>query len=59
MIQKNDIVVFGRPNGEKTRGRVIRVNAKSITIEQVEERGQMLSALPFPATTALTEVSDG
>jgi hypothetical protein len=40
MIQKNDIVVFGRPNGEKTRGRVIRVNAKSITIEQVEERGR-------------------
>jgi hypothetical protein len=34
-----DLVEFGRPNGEKTEGRVIRVNAASITIEQTEQRG--------------------
>lgn len=35
-----DMVEFGRPNGEKTEGRVIRVNAASVTIEQTEARGQ-------------------
>jgi len=35
-----DIVEFGRPNGEKTEGRVVRVNAASVTIEQTEVRGQ-------------------
>lgn len=34
-----DEVVFGRPNGEQTRGRVVRVNRKSISIEQMGERG--------------------
>ena len=34
-----DFVQFGRPNGEQTVGRVIRVNAASLTIEQLEERG--------------------
>ena len=35
----NDVVTFGRPNGEQTEGKVVRVNAASITIEQMEERG--------------------
>lgn len=34
-----DLVQFGRPNGEQTEGRVVRVNAASITIEQTEQRG--------------------
>lgn len=34
-----DSVLFGRPNGEQTRGIVKRVNRKSISIEQTEERG--------------------
>ena len=34
-----DLVQFGRPNGEQTEGRVLRVNAASITIEQTEQRG--------------------
>lgn len=34
-----DLVEFGRPNGEKTEGRVVRVNAASITISQTEQRG--------------------
>ena len=39
MFQKNDIVEFGRTNGEKTRGRVVRVNAKTLTVAQLEPRG--------------------
>lgn len=35
-----DEVIFGRPNGEQTRGRVVRVNRKSISVEQIGERGQ-------------------
>ena len=35
-----DSVIFGRPNGEQTEGKVIRVNAASVTIEQTEVRGQ-------------------
>ena len=35
-----DEVIFGRPNGEQTRGRVLRVNRKSISVEQMETRGQ-------------------
>ena len=34
-----DQVVFGRPNGERTRGTVVRVNRKSLSIEQAEVRG--------------------
>ena len=34
-----DLVTFGRPNGEQTEGRVLRVNAASVTIEQTEARG--------------------
>jgi hypothetical protein len=35
-----DEVIFGRPNGEQTRGRVVRVNRRSISVEQMETRGQ-------------------
>lgn len=34
-----DLVTFGRPNGEQTEGKVVRVNAASVTIEQTEVRG--------------------
>lgn len=34
-----DIVQFGRTHGEKTRGRVLRISAKSLQIETIEERG--------------------
>lgn len=40
MFNVGDIVIFGTPNGEKTRGRVVRVNRKSLSIEQLEVRGQ-------------------
>ncbi len=32
-------MVFGRPNGQKTEGRITRVNPASITVEQTEQRG--------------------
>ena len=40
MFKVGDQVVFGRPNGERTRGTVVRVNRKSLSIEQTEVRGQ-------------------
>lgn len=38
------IVLFGRPNGEKTKGKVIKVNRKSVTVETLEHRGRHSSA---------------
>jgi hypothetical protein len=35
-----DVVVFGRPGGEQTIGRVLSVVAKSLAVEQLEERGR-------------------
>ena len=40
MFKINDVVTFGRPNGEQTLGKVVKVNRSSILIEQMEERGQ-------------------
>ncbi|NDD28464.1 MAG: hypothetical protein EB084_09400 [Proteobacteria bacterium] len=34
-----DTVLFGRENGEKTLGRVVKVNAASVKVEQTEARG--------------------
>ena len=31
-------VIFGRPNGEKTRGEVIKINRKSVKVRQTEVR---------------------
>lgn len=39
-LKAGDTVLFGRPNGEKTKGRVLRVNAKSISIETTEGRSK-------------------
>jgi hypothetical protein len=38
-IRMGMTVVFGRPNGEKTRGVVRRISAKSVAVETVEARG--------------------
>tara|TARA_R110000824_G_scaffold49501_1_gene139017 strand:- start:153 stop:503 length:351 start_codon:yes stop_codon:yes gene_type:complete len=32
-------VYFGRPNGEKTKGRVVKVNRTKAKVEQLEQRG--------------------
>jgi hypothetical protein len=34
-----DTVLFGRTHGEKTLGKVVSLNAKSVKVEQTEERG--------------------
>jgi hypothetical protein len=39
MFGKGDIVSFGRPNGEKTEGVVVKVNGKSLVVETTEARG--------------------
>ena len=33
------VVSFGRPNGEKTLGEIVKVNRKSIKVKQLETRG--------------------
>lgn len=33
------VVQFGRPNGEKTLGEIVKVNRKSLKIKQLETRG--------------------
>ena len=33
-------VMFGRPNGEKTLGEVVKINRKTIKVKQLETRGQ-------------------
>jgi len=40
MFHKDQIVVFGRPQGQKTLARVLRVNAKSLGLVTMEERGR-------------------
>ena len=37
---KGQKVYFGRPNGEKTLGEVVKVNRKSAVVAQLEARGQ-------------------
>lgn len=34
-----DSVLFGRTNGEKTPGRIVKINASSVKVEQTEARG--------------------
>lgn len=40
-MQKGDVVVFGRPNGEKTEAVVIKVNRKTVVVETIEARGTL------------------
>lgn len=40
-IRPGDKVLFGRASGEQTLGTVIKVNAKSIMVQQDEARGTM------------------
>ena len=44
MADKKDLsvgqtVYFGRPNGEKTKGKVVKVNRTKVKVEQLEQRG--------------------
>ena len=39
MFKVGDTVLFGRTNGEKTRGRITKVNSKSYKVTTLESRG--------------------
>ena len=39
MFKVGDTVLFGRANGEKTRGRITKVNSKSYKVTTLESRG--------------------
>ena len=39
-LNPGDLVSFGRPNGEKTRAKVLRVAGKSVLVQTLEERGR-------------------
>jgi hypothetical protein len=39
MFKVGDMVLFGRPNGEKTRGYITKINSKSYKITTLESRG--------------------
>lgn len=57
-----DLVLFGRTHGEKTRGRVVKINGSTIKVEQTEERGgrpvgtvwRVASSLVYPLEGAAT-----
>ena len=35
-----DLVLFGRPNGEQTRGKIVKVNRKTYKVQTLESRGR-------------------
>ena len=38
-FKKGDTVYYGSPNGEKTKGEIVKVNRKTYKIKQLESRG--------------------
>ncbi len=38
-MRVGDIVFFGRPNGEQTKGEIVKVNRKTFKVRTLEERG--------------------
>lgn len=38
-FKKDDFVLFGRPGGEQTLGQIVRLNPKTATVKQLEQRG--------------------
>ena len=38
-MNKGDVVVFGRPNGEQTEAVVVKVNRTTVVVETIEARG--------------------
>ena len=39
ILKKGDVVLFGRVNGEKTRGKVVKINRTRCKVEQLGSRG--------------------
>lgn len=59
MLKIGDRVVFGRPNGQKTTGRVVRINPKSVTVESLEERGKHDQGQKWRVAPSLLRNLDG
>ncbi|CAB4203549.1 hypothetical protein UFOVP1382_161 [uncultured Caudovirales phage] len=55
MFQVGDKVIFGRENGQATRGTVMKVNAKSVQIRQEEPRGRYPVGTPWRVHPNLVE----
>lgn len=52
-------VVFGRGNGEQTKGVVMKVNAKSVKVRQTEARGNHFAGEVWTVSPALIRSADG
>ena len=39
-LNVGDLVLFGRPNGEQTRGKIVKVNTRTYKVMTLEGRGQ-------------------
>lgn len=39
-LNVGDLVLFGRPNGEQTRGKIVKVNTKTYKVMTLEGRGR-------------------
>lgn len=55
----NEIISFGRPNGQKTRAKVIRINRKTVTVEILEPRGNRPVHTRWRVDPALITKLDG
>ncbi len=55
MFQVGESVIFGRENGQATRGTVMKVNAKSVQIRQDEPRGKYPVGTPWRVHPNLVE----
>ena len=48
-----DLVYFGRANGEKTLGKVVKINGKKLKVEQLEARGSRPVGTPWGVPPSL------
>lgn len=54
-----DLVSFGRPNGQKTKGRVVKINLKSVKVETTErsgKRGQVRAGVVYRVHPSLVTI---
>lgn len=53
------VVMFGRPNGEKTRGKIVDINMKSVTVITTEDRGKTKAGVKWRVAPSLVTPIDG
>lgn len=52
------VVMFGRPNGEKTRGKIVDINMKSVTVITTEDRGKTKAGVKWRVAPSLVTPVD-